>query len=126
MWKPSRSPYWLIARAGCGRTEILTIGGAGRVSTLALFGSEEGAIEFCRWYKKGSGWRTKPIGKMDLLTLLCDSSPEAEYVALDPSPEIIVEDAVDLVSLSREAFVDSLLGRGRAWFEDSEKGRAHE
>jgi hypothetical protein len=46
-------------------------------------------------------------------------------VALDPSPEIVAEDAIDLVSLSREGFVDSLLGRGRAWFEDREKGRAH-
>jgi hypothetical protein len=66
MWKPSRPPYWLIARAGCGRTEILTIGGAGRVSTLALFGSEEGAIEFCRWYTKGNGWWARPIGNMEL------------------------------------------------------------
>lgn len=125
MWKPSRPPYWLIARPGRGGTELLTIGGAGKVSMLALFGSEEGAIEFCRWYTKGSGWRARPIGNMELLTILRGSSPEAGYVALDPSPELVVEDAIDLVSLSREGFVDSLLGRGRAWFEDREKGGAH-
>lgn len=125
MWKPSRPPYWLIARPGRGGTELLTIGGAGKVSTLVLFGSEEEAIEFCRWYPKGSGWRARPIGNMELLTILRGSSPEAGYVALDPSPELVVEDAIDLVSLSREGFVDSLLGRGRAWFEDREKGGAH-
>ncbi|HSK82109.1 MAG TPA: hypothetical protein VK902_01710 [Rubrobacter sp.] len=124
--KPSRLPYWLIARTGSGGTQILTIGGdTARVSTLALFGSEEGAIEFCRRHTKGSGWEARPLGIRELLSVLCGPCAEVGRVALDPSPEIMAQGAIDLVSLPREGFVDSLLGRGRAWFEDREKGRAH-
>jgi hypothetical protein len=39
-------------------------------------------------------------------------------VVLDPPWETLSEWALDLVSLSREAFVDSLLGRGRSCFQE--------
>jgi hypothetical protein len=116
-------PYWLVARTGSGGTQILTIGDdigddAGKVSTLALFGSEEGAMEFRRRHAKESGWLASPIGIGELLSVLCAPRAEVGRVALDPSPEIIAHGATGLVSLSRQRFVDSLLGRGRAWFED--------
>ena len=112
-------PYWLVARTGSGGTQILTIGDdAGKVSTLALFGSEVGAMEFRRRHAKESGWLASPIGIGELLSVLCAPRAEVGRVALDPSPEIIAHGATGLVSLSRQRFVDSLLGRGRAWFED--------
>jgi hypothetical protein len=116
-------PYWLVARTGSGGTQILTIGDdigddTGKVSTLALFGSEEGAMEFRRRHAKESGWLASPIGIGELLSVLCAPRAEVGRVALDPSPEIIAHGATGLVSLSRQRFVDSLLGRGRAWFED--------
>ena len=116
-------PYWLVARTGSGGTQILTIGDviaddAGKVSTLALFGSEEGAMEFRRRHAKESGWLASPIGIGELLSVLCAPRAEVGRVALDPSPEIIAHGATGLVSLSRQRFVDSLLGRGRAWFEE--------
>jgi hypothetical protein len=118
-----KPPYWLVARTGSGGTQILTIGDdigddTGKVSTLALFGSEEGAMEFRRRHAKESGWLASPIGIGELLSVLCAPRAEVGRVALDPSPEIIAHGATGLVSLSRQRFVDSLLGRGRAWFED--------
>ena len=75
-------------------------------------------MEFRRQYTKGSGWLARPIGIGELLSVLCGPRAEAGRVALDPSPEIIAQGATGLVSLSRQRFADSLLGRGRAWFED--------
>jgi hypothetical protein len=114
-----RPPYWLVARTGSGGTQIMTIGaGAGKPSTLTLFGSEEGAMEFRRHCAKGSGWEARAIGIGELLSVLCGPRAEVGRVALDPSPEIMAQEALNLVSLPREVFVDALLGRGRAWFED--------
>lgn len=114
----SRPPYWLVARRGWRDTEILIINDAGKVSTLPVFGFEEGAMEFIRWCTKESGWRARPIGIGALLSVLHGSCAEVKRVALDPSPEIVAERAIVLISLSRQRFVDSLLGRGRPWFED--------
>lgn len=85
---------------------------------MALFGSEEGATEFPRHCAKGSGCKARPIGIGELFSVLCGPRAEAGWVALDPSPEIMAQGAMGLVSLSREGFVDSHLGRGRVWFED--------
>lgn len=125
---PSGTPYWLVARGGSRDTEILTIGGSsGELSTLPIFGFKEGAMEFVRWCTKGSGWQARLTGIGELLSLLCGSCADVECVALDPSPEIVAERALALVSLSRQSFVDSILGRGRPWFEDlyRKEGGAH-
>jgi hypothetical protein len=74
-------PYWLVARTGSGGTQILTIGDdigddAGKVSTLALFGSEEGAMEFRRRHAKESGWLASPIGIGELLRCFAPPAPK--------------------------------------------------
>lgn len=111
-------PYFLLARLRGEDTEVLAISGVAGEPTLPIFGSWVGAEEFLRSYASKGGWAATPVGVGELLSLLHGSCAEAECVALDPLPEIVDEGVIGLVSLPRRSFVESLLGRGRAWFED--------
>ena len=124
---PGPPPYWLMVRHRPDGAEVLAIGGVAGELALPIFGSREGAREFLRSYASKGGWEATPVGVGKLLSLLCGSCAIAGCVALDPSPEIVAEGATGLVSLPRQSFVDSLLGRGRTWFEGRyrEEGQAH-
>jgi hypothetical protein len=115
---PTGPPYCLIARRRPQAAQVLTIDGIGGELALPVFSFQEEAGEFLRSYASEGGWEATPIGIGGLVLLLCGSCAEVGRVALDPSPKIIAEGVTGLVSLPRQSFVDSLLGRGRAWLED--------
>lgn len=80
---------------------------------MALFGSEEGAMEFRRRHAKESGWLASPIGIGELLSVLCAPRAEVGRVALDPLPETAADGSVDLVSLDRRLFIERIMaGQG--------------
>lgn len=119
-----RPPYWLVTRREASGLRALVLEGAGGETVLPLFGDEAGALEFSRSRPQEEGWQARSSGGGELISLLC--ATHAALVALDATPEMVSDGTISLVSLAREGFVDSLLGRGRGWFHDgyhSERSR---
>src|SRR5215203_6978686 len=121
--QPSVPTFWLIYRCVNGRLHILTLD---RLSlpdnvlqnkTLPVFGCEEEAQAFLELGGMGEvagvgdrGWMMRERGVEELLRLLC--GPEGvvvEEVALDPSPEMVIEGMVGLVSMFRERFIERFI-----------------
>src|ERR687893_769648 len=113
----SNSPYWLIARDGPGSAEIFTADTPGCEPVLAVFGFREEAQLFIEEELRGDGWQARPTGAGELISILYGPCRRVGRVALDPPPKMLDEGVIDLVCLSREGFMDSLLSRGRPWFE---------
>ena len=57
-------------------------------------------------------------GAGEIVSVLYGPCASARSVVLDPLPEMVAEEAVGLVSLSRKRFVEQLVGR--VGLEDSE------
>lgn len=116
------SPYWLIVQRGVSSLEgFYTIEVSGEELALPVFSSEEEAELFLRYC--GEGWEIREIPAKDLITLLVREGHYIGRVALDPVAEI---DPTPMI-VGWEVFLDSLLGRGRHWFEsrDGHQGKAH-
>lgn len=87
---------------------------------LPIFSGEEEAELFLRASSSPAteGWRVRGVGLGGLVTLLSGRScAGVERVVLDPSPEMVAEAMLALLSVDKEILLDSLLGQGRAWFE---------
>src|SRR5215204_2840887 len=108
------SAYWLLARNGNGRLEVLAIDLAAGEEALPVFSHEEEAEMFLRLRRVGSeGWQARESTAGELISVLYGPCAGVKCVVLDPLPEMIVERTVGLVSLSRERFVDLVLSRER-------------
>ncbi len=112
---------WLIVRddlgAGDGPPEVLTLGARGGVkgdwTILPVFSfEEEEALLYLRLCGFGGGWHASKRGIADLASVLSEACSDVRRVTLDPIPEIGPHGPYDLVSLSREEFVE-LLAAGR-------------
>ena len=57
------------------------------------------------------GWRARESSAGELVSVLCGPCAGVEKVALDPSPEMVVEGTVRLVSLLRECFMNLIIAR---------------
>ena len=113
--QPGRSPgstYWLIAKTRHDRVEVLTIE-RGSEELLPVFSHEEEAESFLRLGGVGDGWRVRQSGAGEIISVLYGPCADVGSVALDPLPEMLAEEAVGLVSLSRERFVERLVGGER-------------
>ncbi len=119
----SNPPFWLIARDGTGPAEIFTADNPRGEPVLAVFGSREEAQLFIEEKLGGDGWQARLAGAGALISDLYGPCRRVGRVALDPLPKMLDEGVVDLVCLSREGFMDSLLGRGRPWFEARYRSR---
>lgn len=111
---PGRSPrstYWLIARDRNGRVEVLTIECGGE-QALPVFSFEEEAELFLGLGGVGHGWWVRESGAGEIVSVLYGPCAGVRSVALDPLPEMVAEEAVGLVSLSRKRFVEHLVGSG--------------
>ena len=113
----SNPPYWVIVRHGTGLAEIFTANFPGSEPVLAVFGFREEAQLFMEEELGEGGWQVRSTGAGELISVLYGPCRRAGRVALDPLPTMLVEGMVDLVSLSRERFIDSLLDRGHSGFE---------
>jgi hypothetical protein len=117
----SNPPYWLIARDAKKQVEVFTVDYGGEQTLLPVFSSKEEAQLFAENQLIKGGWHARPTGIGELVSVLYGPCKSVEGVALDPPWETLSERALDLMSLSRKAFVDSLLGRGRFWFEEGHR-----
>jgi hypothetical protein len=102
--------YWLIAEKQNNRIEALTIRTGGEQETLPVFSSEEAEI-ILRFGGVTGGWRARESSARELVSVLSGACAGVKKVALDPSPEMIVEGAVGLVSLLRESFMNLIMAR---------------
>lgn len=111
-----RTAYWVITSERRGTVEAMTVSIPGG-EALPVFSLKEEAESFLA-SRTGSGWRLEEAGAGKLVSLLTESCAEAGRVVLDPPPDAADEAMLGLLSVGREIFLESLLGRGRAWFEN--------
>jgi hypothetical protein len=108
---PGLVSYWLIAKYQDSTIEVLTIRTDGKQETLPVFSSEEEAEISLRFGGVDGGWRVRESSVGELVSVLCGPCAGVKKVALDPSPEMLVEGTVGLVSLLRESFVNLVMAR---------------
>ncbi len=115
--------YWLIVRDGPRQADVFTTHHRGGEALLPVFSSREEAQIFVGKELVRYGWIARATGMGELVSVLYGPCKGVRRVALDPPREMLSGRILDLVSLSREAFVDSLLGKGRSWFEEEPPSR---
>jgi hypothetical protein len=93
-------PLWLVAKQRHNGLEVFTIGS----NVLPVFSFEEEAQMFLGLGHAAHGWQVKETSCGELISVLYGPCKEVEHVSLDPVPGL-----VELVSLSRRAFVRALL-----------------
>ena len=103
--------YWLIAEKRSDRIEVLTIRTDEGQETLPVFSSEEEAEIILRFGGVTGGWRARESGAGELISILSGPCAGVKKVALDPSPEMVVEGTVGLVSLLRQGFMNLIMAR---------------
>ena len=108
---PDPVSYWLIADKRNNRLEALTIRAYDEQETLPVFSSEEEAEIFLRFGGVTGGWRARESSAGELVSVLSGPCAGVKKVALDPSPEMVVEGTVGLVSLLRESFMNLIRAR---------------
>ena len=108
---PDPVSYWLIAEQRSNRLEVLTIRTDDEQETLPIFSSEEEAEIILRFGGVNGGWRARESSVEELVSVLSGPCAGVKQVALDPSPEMVVEGTVSLVSLLRENFMNLIMAR---------------
>ncbi len=111
--RPDPVSYWLIVGKRNVRMETLTIRTDDEQETLPVFSSEEEIEIFLRFGGVTGGWRARRSSARELVSVLSGPCAGVKKVALDPSPEMVVEGTLGLVSLLRESFMN-LIFPGRA------------
>jgi hypothetical protein len=103
--------YWLIVEKRSNRIEVLTIHTDDGQETLPVFSSEEEAEMILRLEGVTGGWRARESGAGELISILSGTCAGVKKVALDPSPEMVVEGTVGLISLLRQGFMNLIMAR---------------
>jgi hypothetical protein len=104
--RPDPVSYWLIAEKQNYRLGVLTIRTDDEQETLPVFSSEQEAQIFLRFGGVTGGWRARRSSDRELVSLLSGPCAGVKKVALDPSPEMVVEGTVGLVSFLRKSFMN--------------------
>jgi hypothetical protein len=110
--QPRRSldpTFWLIVRHQNSQVEVITID-AGGEKALPVFSFEEEAEAFLSLGTPGTYWGIRETTPGELVSMLYGPCAGVGRVALDPLPELGDEAIVDLVCLSRERFLQNLVG----------------
>jgi hypothetical protein len=111
-WQPPDPvSYWLIAEKRNNSMEALTIRTDDAQEVLPVFSSEEEAEIILRFGDVTGGWRARECSVGELVSVLSGPCAGVKKVALDPSPEMVVEGTVGLVSLLRESFMNLIMAR---------------
>jgi hypothetical protein len=109
----SGATWWLVAKDGPLRTEMLTVNcGGGR--TLPVF-SGEGEAEMFVWLEGAfeDGWRVRETSTGELVSILCGPCASVRSVALDPSPKMVKAEMIGIVIVARKRFLDRIVAPGR-------------
>ncbi len=99
---------------------VLTIRTDDEQETLPVFSSGEEAEIFLRFGAVTGGCRVRRSSAGELVSVLSGPCVGVKKVALDPSPEMVVEGMVRLVSLLRESFINSIMTRRSGPFRSGE------
>ena len=108
---PDPVSYWLIAEKRNNRIEALTLRTDDEQETLPVFSSEEEAKIILRIGGVTGGWRARESGAGELISVLTGPCGDVKKMVLDPSPEMVVEGTIRLVSLLRESFMNLIMAR---------------
>lgn len=115
------SPYWLLVRyEGC-HASALTIELAGGEKALPVFSHREEAHRFLVESSEvfeDEGWQARETGNGEFVSMLYGPCQGVKRVVPDPASGSGDEEAADLVGVSRQCFVERLIGRGRSWFDE--------
>ena len=122
---PDPVSYWLIAEKRNNRIGVLTIRTVGEQETLPVFSSEEEAEIILRFGGLTGAWRATESRVGELLSVLSGPCAGVKKVALDPSPEMVVEETIELVSLSGESFMGLIMARRGGPLELEESQERH-
>jgi hypothetical protein len=109
----SMGSYWLISKIKDNWMEVFTLCSDGQREVLPVFSYEEEAKVFLRLRGAEKGWQVRESSGGELISVLYGPCAGVTVVALDPSPEMVIEGTVGLVSLHRERFVDLIVVRAR-------------
>jgi hypothetical protein len=106
----------LLTRQDGGSEEILTSLSPTGARTLHVFSFKEEAELFLGLGGvPGGGWKISPTGAPELAALLLGPYRHVERVSLDPLPEALGAESLNvLASMSRAEFAELLLGRAAA------------
>ena len=122
---PDPVSYWLIAENRNNRLEVLTIRTDDEQETLPVFSSEEEAKMILQFGGVTGGLRARESSPGELVSVLSGPCAGVKKVALDPSPEMVNEGTVGLISLLRESFLGLIMvrrGRPLRLGEPEERG----
>ena len=109
---PGRGPgttWWLVAKDGHLCKTLLTVNcGGGRA--LPVF-SGEGEAEMFVWLGGAfeDSWRIRETSTGELISILCGPCESVRSVVLDPSPGMKKVEIIDLVTVTRERFLDRMV-----------------
>lgn len=106
------STWWLLAKNGNPRAEVLTVDSGGE-RTLPAF-SGEAEAEMFLWLGGAfeDGWHARETSSGELVSLLSGPYADVGSVALDPSPGMAEAGTIDLVSVGRKRFVGQVFALG--------------
>ncbi len=100
--------FWLITSRR-DDFDVLTVRYRGEREVMPVFGGAEEAEQFLYLYGAfGGGFHPRRSGADEVASLLLGPFSHVEKVVLDPSPWMDAEEAIELVSMDRLGFVDSL------------------
>ncbi len=105
-------PFWLIVKDQPGRIDVLTTKLATGEAALPVFSFEDEARMFLELGALGV-WRVRVTSAGELISVLSGPCAGIRRVVLDPLPGLDGEGLNDLLSMEREAFMESLLNLQR-------------
>jgi hypothetical protein len=107
--------FWLIVKDEPGRIDVLTTNLTTDEAALPVFSFEDEARMFLELGALGS-WRVRVTSAGELISVLCGLCAGIRRVILDPLPDPVAEGLNDLLSMEREAFMESHLDMQRPRF----------
>ena len=106
------SVFWVVFADECRLMRPLTLGLEGGEEALAVFGHQEEADMFLRWFGTAEeGWRIRETSAGEVVSLLYGPCRGAKSVALDPFPQVLADGFLSLVALERGRFVQWVTSR---------------
>jgi hypothetical protein len=102
--------YWVIAKDGFGKPDLLTVDLDGAGEALPIFSYEEEAEMFLWLQTTEDGQEVKETTPGQLVSILYGSCADVGRVMLDPLPEIGARMQISLLGMDRGDFVESVMG----------------
>ena len=102
--------YWVIAKDGFGKPDVLTVDLDGTGEALPIFSFEEEAEMFLWLQTTEDGREVRETTPGQLVSILYGPCADVGRVMLDPLPEIGVRMQISLLGMDRNDFVESVMG----------------